>query len=152
MTPLGLLWLVLSNPVLGLLYGSIVLLILVLVVKDLPIGTHMMKTSIGQIALELEQASHVCGAGWLTTFRRIDLPLMRPMLVSIFVLTFISALRDISTTILLVSPSTRPLSIRMLEYASSSARERAEADKSDDSASMSPSARAVCVLSKTSES
>jgi iron(III) transport system permease protein len=122
---IGLLWLVLSNPVLGLLYGSIILLVLVLVIKDLPIGTHMMKTSISQIALELEQSSHVCGAGWLTTFRRIDLPLMRPMLVSIFVLTFISALRDISTTILLVSASTRPLSILMLEYASSSARESA---------------------------
>ncbi len=122
---IGLLWLVLSNPLLSLLYGTTAVLILVLVVKDLPIGTHMMQTSIGQIGLELEQSSRVCGAGWFVTFRKIVLPLMRPMLVSIFVLTFISALRDVSTTILLVTPSTRPLSILMLEYASSSARESA---------------------------
>ena len=122
---ISLLWLILTNPVLALLYGSIVALILVLVVKDLPIGTHMMKTSIGQIALELEQSSNVCGAGWFTTFRRIVLPLMRPMLVSIFVLVFLSALRDISTTILLVRPSTRPLSVLMLEYATSSSLESA---------------------------
>jgi iron(III) transport system permease protein len=115
----------LTNPLLALLYGSIVALILVLVVKDLPIGTHMMKTSVGQIALELEQSSKVCGAGWLTTFRRIVLPLMRPMLVSIFVLVFLSALRDISTTILLVRPGTRPLSVLMLEYATSSSLESA---------------------------
>ena len=122
---IGLLWLVLSSPLLSLLYGTTAVLILVLVVKDLPIGTHMMKTSIGQIAPELEQSSHVCGAGAFTTFRRVVMPLMRPMLVSIFVLIFISAMRDLSTTILLVTPSTRSLSILMLEYAGSSARESA---------------------------
>lgn len=120
---IGLLWLVLATPLRVLLYGSISVLILALLVKDLPIGTHMMKASIGQIGIELEQSSHVCGAGTLTTFRRIVIPLMRPMLVSIFVLVFISALRDISTTILLVSPATRTLSILMLEYATSSAVE-----------------------------
>jgi iron(III) transport system permease protein len=50
---------------------------------------------------------------------------MRPMLVSIFVLVFLSAMRDISTTILLVRPSTRPLSVLMLEYATSSSLEAA---------------------------
>jgi iron(III) transport system permease protein len=122
---ISLLWLMLTNPLLAVLYGSIVALILVLVIKDMPIGTHMMRTSIGQIAQELEQSSRVCGAGWLTTFRRIVLPLMRPMLVSIFVLVFLSAMRDISTTILLVRPSTRPLSVLMLEYATSSSLEAA---------------------------
>ncbi len=121
---LSLLWLILSNPILILLYGSLAALVLALVVKDLPIGTHMLKTSVLQIGLELEQSSHVCGAGALTTFRRIVLPLMRPMLVSMFVLVFISALRDISTTILLVASSTRPLSILMLEYATSASLEK----------------------------
>jgi len=122
---IGLLFLVLSVPGLSFLYGSILVLILVLVVKDLPIGTHMMKTSVGQIGLELEQSSRVCGAGSLTTFRRIVLPLMRPMLVSIFVLVFIAALRDISTIVLMVTPGTRPLSILMLEYSQSAALESA---------------------------
>ena len=39
-------WL-LSMPGLSLLYGSLVALVLVLMVKEMPIGTHMMKTSIG---------------------------------------------------------------------------------------------------------
>ncbi|HEY7067421.1 MAG TPA: iron ABC transporter permease [Chloroflexota bacterium] len=122
---IGLLFVLLSVPALALLYGTVLVMILVLVVKDMPIGTHMMKTSIGQIAPELEHSSQVCGAGGLTTFRRIVLPLMRPMLVSIFVLVFIAALRDISTTILVVTPGTRPLSILMLEYSQSSALESA---------------------------
>ena len=120
-----LLFLILSLPGLSLLYGSLVVLVLVLMVKEMPIGTHMMKTSIGQIAQELEQSSRVCGAGAITTFRRIVLPLMRPMLVSIFVLVFIAALRDISTIVLMVTPATRPLSILMLEYSQSAALESA---------------------------
>jgi iron(III) transport system permease protein len=122
---IGLLFLILSLPGLSLLYGSLVALVLVLMVKEMPIGTHMMKTSIGQIAQELEQSSRVCGAGAITTFRRIVLPLMRPMLVSIFVLVFIAALRDISTIVLMVTPATRPLSILMLEYSQSAALESA---------------------------
>ncbi len=45
------------------------------------------------------------------------LPLVAPMLVSIFVLTFINVLRDISTSVLLASATTRPLSLLMLEFA-----------------------------------
>ena len=112
----ALLWLVLSLPGISLFYGTFVPLIVVLIVKEMPIGTHMMKSAFGQIALDLEDASRASGAGWFTTFRRITLPLVAPTLVSIFVLVFISALRDISTTILLVTAATRPLSILMMEF------------------------------------
>jgi iron(III) transport system permease protein len=122
---IALLWLVTALPVVKFLYGTLALIILVLVIKDLPIGTHMFKTSVHQISPDLELASRLCGAGPIKTFSRITVPLMKPMLVSIFVLLCLSALRDISTTVLLVSPSTRPLSILMLEYASSSSREAA---------------------------
>jgi iron(III) transport system permease protein len=69
------------------------------------------------VGAELEQASRVSGAGWVTTYRRIMLPLVAPMLASIAVLTFVAALRDISTTVLLATASTRPLSLLMLEFA-----------------------------------
>jgi iron(III) transport system permease protein len=69
------------------------------------------------VAAELEQASRVCGAGWLTTYRRVMMPLVAPMLVSIFILVFIAVLRDISTSVLLAGASTRPLSLLMLEFA-----------------------------------
>lgn len=110
------LWLILVFPGFSLLYGTLASLILVLVIKEMPIGIHMMKTAFGQISEELEEASRVSGAGWVTTFRRVSLPLIAPTLVSIFVLVFIAALRDISTTILLVSASTRPLSILMMDF------------------------------------
>src|SRR5262245_24831551 len=47
-------------------------------------------------------------------FRRITMPLVAPMLVSIFVLVFLSSIRDISTPILALPPTTS-LSVLMLE-------------------------------------
>ena len=55
---------------LSFLYGSLVSLVLIMIVAQMPIGVHMMKTSIGQIAVELEQSSRVCGAGPMRTFYR----------------------------------------------------------------------------------
>jgi iron(III) transport system permease protein len=113
----ALLWLMLTLPGIKLLYGTMGALILALLIQSMPFGVQMLKTSFAQIALELEQASRVCGAGWITTYRRVMLPLVAPMLVSIFILVFITVLRDISTSVLLASATTRPLSLLMLEFA-----------------------------------
>jgi iron(III) transport system permease protein len=108
--------LLLSLPLVSLLYGTLAPIILVLVVKEMPIGTHLMKTALGQISRELEEASLACGAHRFTTFWRITVPLIAPTVVSIFSIVFVAAIRDISTTILLVSARTRSLSVLMLEY------------------------------------
>ena len=113
----GLLTLVLFTPLLTPFYGSIGLLIFAITVAQLPLGVSIMKTSISQIGIELEHASQVCGAARLRTFRRIVLPLMKPMLISVFVLVAIAGIRDVSTVLLLAQPSSLPLSVLMLEYA-----------------------------------
>jgi iron(III) transport system permease protein len=117
---LSMLWLILASPILSFLYGSLASLILIMIVAQMPIGVQMMKVSIRQIAVELEQSSRVCGAGPMRTFFCIVLPLIRPMLVSIFVIVFISALRDISTIIFLASAKSQTLSLLMLQFATSS--------------------------------
>jgi iron(III) transport system permease protein len=91
-----------------------------MIVAQMPIGVHMMKTSMRQIAIELEHSSRVCGAGAIRTLAAIVLPLVRPMLVSIFIIVFISALRDISTIIFLGSAKSLTLSLLMMQFASSS--------------------------------
>jgi iron(III) transport system permease protein len=76
----------------------------------------MAKAAFGQVGQELEEAARVCGASWLTTYRRVLLPLVAPMLVSIFMIVFMAAVRAIDSVILLGSSTTRPLSLLMLEY------------------------------------
>jgi iron(III) transport system permease protein len=113
---LAFLWLFLSVPFLTVVYGTFIGLILVLVIKEMPIGVHMMKTALVQVAAELEQVSRVCGAKWLYTYWRITLPLISPVLVSIFAIAFMAAVRDIDTIILIGTSSIRPLSLLMMEY------------------------------------
>ena len=112
---LSLLWIFLAVRFFNFLYGTKLLLIFALVLKDMPIGTQMFKAAFGQVTDELEQASRVAGAGRFTTFRRITMPLVAPMMVSVFVLVFMSSIRDVSTPILLATPATTPLSVLMLE-------------------------------------
>lgn len=114
------LWLILASPALSFLYGSLASLVLIMIIAQMPIGVHMMKTSIRQVAIELEHSSRVCGAGPVRTFAAIVLPLIRPMLVSIFVIVFISALRDISTIIFLAGIRSQTLSLLMMQFASAS--------------------------------
>jgi iron(III) transport system permease protein len=117
---LSMLWLILASPALSFLYGSITSLILIMIVAQMPIGVQMMKVSIRQLAVELEQSSRICGAGPIRTFWSIVLPLIRPALVSIFLIVFISALRDISTIIFLASAKSQTLSLLMMQFATSS--------------------------------
>jgi iron(III) transport system permease protein len=116
---MGFLWLILSLPGLNLLHGTVLGLALALIIKDMPVGVQMLKAALGQVSEEMEEASTASGAGRLGTFGRILVPLVAPMLVNIYVLIFMSSIRDISTTILLASPSARPLSVLMMESASS---------------------------------
>jgi iron(III) transport system permease protein len=113
---LAFLWLFLSAPFLSPLYGSYLGLVLVLLIKEMPIGVHMSKTAFVQISEELEQVGRVCGANWFYTFRSIILPLVGPVLVSVFAIVFMAAIRDIDTIILVGTASTRPLSLLMMEY------------------------------------
>jgi iron(III) transport system permease protein len=113
---LAFLWLFLSTRFLSSLYGSYLGLLMVLLIKEMPIGVHMTKTAFVQISEELEQVGRVCGANWFYTFRRIILPLVSPVLVSIFAIVFMGAIRDIDTIILVGTASTRPLSLLMMEY------------------------------------
>jgi iron(III) transport system permease protein len=114
------LWLILASPALSFFYGSLGSLVLIMIIAQMPIGVHMMKTSMRQIGIELEYSSRVCGAGAIRTLISIVLPLIRPMLVSIFIIVFISALRDISTIIFLGSARSLTLSLLMMQFASSS--------------------------------
>lgn len=102
------------------LYGSVASLIIVIIIAQLPMGVHMMKTSTAQISEVLEQASRVCGAGRFYTFVLIVLPLVRPMMVSIFTIVFIASMRDIGTLIFLMGAGNQTLSVLGMQFAMSS--------------------------------
>jgi iron(III) transport system permease protein len=98
------------------LYGTFGLLVLVSVVKHLPFSSRSGTAAIMQVGSELEEAATISGAAWFTRFRRIILPLTTSGLISGFLLTFITAMRELSLIILLVTPATRTLTVFTYRY------------------------------------
>jgi iron(III) transport system permease protein len=109
----------LNVPGLRLVYGTAAALIMVLMIQGLPFATHMFEASISQISSELEEASLVSGAASLETVRRITTPLIAPMIASVFIMSFMTAMKDISATVLVATPGTQTLPLLMFAYAAS---------------------------------
>jgi iron(III) transport system permease protein len=121
------LWLSLGTPLRSILYGSLLNIALALALKDSPLSTQFFKASFLQIGKELEESARVTGASWFRTYWRVLLPLLAPTVFTVGILSFLSAIRDISTPVLLYSAESRPLSILMLEYSFSGEMERGAA-------------------------
>ena len=123
---LALLWSVLgSGDSIKLLYGTVSLLVLAIIVKEMPLGTQIIKAAVQQISPELEEASNAAGARWLDYFRRILLPLLKPTMVSVAIIVFVSAARDIPTVVFLSTHESRTLSLLMLDYIAEANQEKA---------------------------
>src|SRR5438093_580882 len=101
------------------------LLLIAMVIKSMPFGTQMIKSVLIQLGSDLEEASKVCGGTWFHTFRRVILPLTMPALITVGLVGFISAARDISTVVLLGSGKSRTLSLLMLDFAAGAEFEKA---------------------------
>jgi iron(III) transport system permease protein len=111
---LGMLWAYITLPV--PLYGTLVLLVIVLLTTGLPLGVRVMSGSMVQFGHELEESSRVHGAGWLYTFAHILAPLLKPAVAGAFLLVFVSFSRAVSTTILFVGPGTELLAVTLFSY------------------------------------
>lgn len=107
------------------IYGTLYLLILAIIVKETPLGTQIAKASVMQIGQELEESSAVSGASGARTFRKIVLPLLLPAVLATALVVFVSAVRDIPVVLLLSAPSSRPLSLLMLDYIGGAETEKA---------------------------
>jgi iron(III) transport system permease protein len=112
---LALLWTFLNIPLFRPLYGTIVVLVIALMLNSISTGVQLIKGNMIQLGFELEEASYITGGSWLYTFRRIVLPLMAPALISVTLLTFASAVRQVSTIAMLVTGETRPLSMLQVD-------------------------------------
>ena len=123
---LALLWAVLgSGEYVKLIYGTVSILVLAIIIKEMPLGTQIIKAGVLQISNELEEASSAAGATWLAGFRRILLPLLKPTVLAVGIIVFISATRDIPTVIFLATNQSRTLSLLMLDYIADANKEKA---------------------------
>ena len=98
------------------LYGTFTILVLITVVKNLPFTSRTGIAAMLQIDKSLEETARVQGIGWLKRMVLIVIPLSFNGLVSGMLLTFITAMRELSLIILLISPSNMVLTGLLFNY------------------------------------
>jgi iron(III) transport system permease protein len=87
-----------------LLTGTAAILTLNMIARFLAVGLEAGVSKLQQIDVSIEEASADLGAGILTTFRRITLPLMSSAFVAGFLFTFMQSMISLSAAIFLVAP------------------------------------------------
>lgn len=81
--------------------GSLTILLIGYTVSALPLAFLYVNAAMGQLGTDIEEASRSLGAGWLTTYRRVTLPLLRPALGAVGLLTFVLLFRELEMSIFL---------------------------------------------------
>jgi iron(III) transport system permease protein len=104
---IGLLWTYVYVPL--PIYGTLWILLIAYLTRFLPYGLRTMTSTIVQLHDDLQQASMVCGASFMATFRRILLPLLRPGFIAGWIILATIYVREFSTSVFLYSPGSEPL-------------------------------------------
>lgn len=110
---IGFMWFFVQTP----LYSTLAALLLAYIAAYLPYGVRPLASAFVQIHGHLEESSLVCGAGRLTTLRRVVIPLLIPGIVSAWILMATMFLRELTVSVVLSRPGTEVLAIQILGYA-----------------------------------
>jgi iron(III) transport system permease protein len=93
------------------LYGTIWILFVAYLTKEMPIGFSQAESTFKSIHPELEDASRIIGANRLISLRDVTAPLARSGLIAAWSFMFIGVIRELSASILLFAPSSKVVSV-----------------------------------------
>ena len=93
------------------LYGTIWILFVAFLTKEMPIGFSQAESTFKSIHPELEDASRIIGANRLCSLRDVTAPLARSGLIAAWSFIFIGVIRELSAAILLFAPSSKVVSV-----------------------------------------
>lgn len=99
------------------LYGTWMILVIVLVLRSLPLGLRTGTLAIRQIDRSIPECARNMGAGSARVFRTITLPLIKDAFVTALMTAFVRSITAISAVILLVTPEFLLITVRINEYA-----------------------------------
>jgi iron(III) transport system permease protein len=97
------------------IYGTFWIILLAYVTRFMPYGLRYNTTSMIQIHKDLEDSAGMSGAGWVTVFTKVILPLLKPGMVAGWIYVMIVSVRELSSSILLYSPGNEVISIVIWE-------------------------------------
>ena len=97
------------------IYGTLWILLVAFVTRYIPYGIRYTHSGLLQLHRELEEAAFASGASWLNAMRRITMPLLTPSFLGGWVFIFLLSAKELSMSILLVSPQTPVVSVAIYE-------------------------------------
>ena len=96
-------------------YGTLWILLIAFATRYIPYGIRYTHSGLLQLHKELEEASYVSGASWSSSMRRIILPLITPSFLGGWIFIFLLSAKELSMSVLLVSPQTPVVSVAIFE-------------------------------------
>jgi iron(III) transport system permease protein len=112
-TGVALMWVYIFLPL--PIYGTIWILLIAYVTSRIAFGTRVMTAAMSQLHKELEEASYASGGSWLSTFRKVTLPLLLPALVNGWLFSAIVVAKAMGSVIMLYSHDSIVLSVLVWE-------------------------------------
>lgn len=95
------------------LYGGLAILITAYVVRFIPVAIHSQDSAISAVSGSLEDASRTLGAGTWGTIRKILLPLIKPGLLTGWVIVFVDCMKELPATLMLRPIAFDTLAVRV---------------------------------------
>ena len=103
----GLLWAYIRSPI----YGTMIIMLVSYITHFMPQGTRVISSNLVQVDNALEESARVSGASWLRTLKDIIMPLIKPAMITGWLLLFVAFFRELSTAVLLYSHGNEVLSV-----------------------------------------
>jgi iron(III) transport system permease protein len=104
-------WLVFPIPI----YGTFWILLIAYLTVFLPLGVRTISGVIMQLDKSLDECGQVCGASWGYRLRSITIPLLKPGLLAAWLLIFVSSVRELGASILLMGPNSKVITPAIAE-------------------------------------
>lgn len=97
--------------------GSLIMLIFALTLRFMAIGFNSIESGYNKMGIKYYEASTMLGKNSLQTFLQVDLPLLKPALLSACILTFVDVLKELPLTLILRPFNYSTLATKVFVYA-----------------------------------
>jgi iron(III) transport system permease protein len=85
------------------------------VVHYLPTGLRNSESLVQSVSRELDESARMSGATWWRAMMRIVVPLVGPGMVSLWLLLFVTYIREVSSSMMLFTFGTETVSIALIQ-------------------------------------
>lgn len=99
------------------LMGSLVMLIFALTLRFMAIGFNSIEGGFSKLGIKYYEASRLLGKNSIQTFLQVDLPLLKPAILSACVLTFVDVMKELPLTLILRPFNYDTLATKVFVYA-----------------------------------